>query len=130
MLENLEGDGKFMRSERIVTLVVVGFLLASPVWGEPANWAIWVPTHASYTHSEFGSFGTFHGDYDLAGIDHISWFKCWWGHLCTEDRTAFQFYEIRGDYYDCEGNLLETDRVYYARKWVVLRETGTVFSPR
>jgi len=43
----------------------------------------------------------------------------------TEDRSAFECYDIIGDYYDCDGNLVEQNAVYESR--CVVRETGTVF---
>ena len=101
----------------------------TPALGAPGDWAIWVPTHAHYTHSSGGSFGTMWGfPYDQSGIIHIDWYGCWFGHLCTDDQSAFKHYEIRGDYYDCEGNLLERDATYYNLARVVVRGTGTVFS--
>ena len=117
-----------MRPGKTAVVLVVGFLFASSVWGAPANWAVWVPTSARYTHSAGGSFGDFWGGpYNTAGIDHWYWYYCWYGHLCT-DQPAFKHYEIRGDYYDCEGNLLEKDAVYWGQTWTVVGGTGTVFN--
>ncbi len=116
-----------MRWGRIAIILIVGLCFAKSVLGAPANWAVWVPTHGEYTHSAGGSFGDFGGGpYDTTGIDHWSWYYCWYGHLCT-DQPAFDHYRILGDYYDCEGNLLEKDALYWAQTWTVVGGTGTIF---
>ncbi len=120
-----------MRRGNLISILLLEILLASPAWGAPENWAIWVPTHAEYAGSTIGKFGDFYlcsDGYDLTGIDHIGWYCCWWGFLCTDDYSAFKRYQIRGDYYDCEGNLLEENALYWETTWFIVRGTGTVFS--
>ncbi len=123
-------------------LLVLGLIFATSAWGQPSNWAVRVPTRAQYTGS--GSAG-FYSDYvnhhfwcsywDLTGINHYPWSCCCAGdpgHLYpgtspySPPWSVFDFYDIRGDYYDCNGNLLESD-ARIGGGWAVVKGTGTIF---
>src|SRR4030042_6655992 len=117
-----------MRFKRMIIVLCFGLIFATPAWGQPSNWAVFVPTREQYIQSGSDSFGNFWGwPYDLTGVNHIQWFGCWFGHACTWDTTAFNYYNVLGDYYDCNGNLLQADAIF-SGGWAVIRGTGTVLS--
>ena len=118
-----------MRLSKIIAFLLLGLLFASPGWANHDNWAIFVPTTEQYTGSSGNdSFGDYWGwAYDLTGVDHIQWFSCWLGFACTYDSSAFNYYDVLGDYYDCDGNLLESGAVF-SGGWGLIRDTGTVLS--
>jgi RHS repeat-associated protein len=125
-----------MRGKKIILPLLLWLTVASTAWGAPGNWAIFVPTHAVL---EQGSIdGSFYSDakhnggtcdsWDLSGIDHFSW-ECHTqgnpGYLDCSTRNCFDIYSIVGDYYACDGSLVQTDAKWDDRK--VVRETGSVF---
>jgi RHS repeat-associated protein len=117
-----------MGFKKIVMFLVLGLIFATSAWAQPSNWAVFVPTREQYNRSGYDSFGNFWGwPYDLTGVNHIEWFGCWFGHACTNDATAFNYYDILGDYYDCNGNLLQADAIF-SGGWAIIRGTGTVLT--
>jgi len=114
-------------------------MFAASAWGyPPGNWAVFVPTHAQFTGPTYAEF---YSDWDhyhpncrqwnLSGINHFSWVCCCagnGGHLrpAYPPYDYFDCYEIGGDYYDCNGDLLQSDVAYDSG--CVVRGTGTVFS--
>lgn len=64
-----------MRFKKVIMVLVLGLIFASSAWGQPANWAVFVPTREQYVGSSADSIGNFWGGpYDLSGVDHIGWF--------------------------------------------------------
>jgi RHS repeat-associated protein len=116
-----------MRTRLTIGFLILALIFTSSAWGIPDNWAVFVPKGARYLGSSSDSLGNFWGaPYDLTGIDHIEWFGCWFGHLCTWDTSAFEIYNLEGDYYDCQGNLLEANAPI--SQWRLVRGTGTIFT--
>ncbi len=127
-----------MRFKRILLVLCFGLLFATSAWGQPANWAVFVPTHAQYTGSGSADFYSYYVNYNFwcslwnkAGIDHFTWTCCCAGNPGYLDPAIspynyFDFYQIRGDYYDCNGNLLQSDAAV-SSGWGVVKGTGTVF---
>jgi hypothetical protein len=105
----------------MIIVLCFGLFLATSAWGQPSNWAVKVPTRAQYTGSGGASF---YSDYvndhfwcsywDLTGINHFVWECCCGGdpgHLepHVPPYQYFDFYDILGEYYDCNGNLIESN---------------------
>ena len=127
-----------MKFRLILLSLVLSLIISSPVWGQPPGWALFVPTGAQYTGSGGASFYSYYVNHNffcslwnLTGIDGFVWECCCGGdpgHL--EPHVApyqyFDFYQIHGDYYDCDGNLLEGDAAT-SGGWGVVKGTGDVF---
>lgn len=120
--------------------MVLSYLLifTASAWGQPSNWAIFIPTHAQYTGSGSADFYSYYVNHnffcslwDKSGIDHLPWTCCCAGQPGFLDPAApythFNFYQIRGDYYDCNGNLLQSDATR-SSGWGVVKGTGGVFN--
>ena len=128
-----------MRVKKITIVLLLGLTFAATAWGQPSNWAIFVPIHAQYTGSGGAGFYSYYVNqhfwcslWNKAGIDHFTWICCCAGNPgyldpATSPYTYFDFYQIRGDYYDCNGNLLQSDAAI-SSGWGVVQGTGTVFS--
>jgi len=107
-----------MRGKKIILSLVLWLTLASTAWG--AEWAIFVPTHATLETGSIG--GSFYSDdkahfgtcnsWDLSGINHFSW-ECHGagnpGYLVCSTDNCFDLYNIMGDYYACDGSLILSD---------------------
>jgi hypothetical protein len=125
-----------VRPRKVVLFLLIGFLCASSAWAIPQEWGVFVPTGARYLSTRGGSIGFDWGwqdcnGYDRTGIDHFTWFGCidlciWCpGYMCTND-PAFDVWQVVGDYYDCDGNLLEAGSPL-GWLWAIIRGTGTIF---
>lgn len=125
-----------MRFLKIIICLVLVFNFSSSAWAVPPNWGVFVPTGIQYLGSRAGAIGKEWGcsdcnGYDRTGINHFYWYCCGAclycpGYLCT-DELAFDKYQAIGDYYDCEGNLLEQGSAW-GPIWLIIRGTGTIFS--
>ena len=128
-----------MRFRKVIMVLVLGMLFATSAWAQPSNWAVRVPTHAQYTGSGSADFYSYYVNHNFscslwnkAGIDHFTWTCCCGGNPGFLDPaispyTYFDFYDIRGDYYDCDGNLLASN-LPISSGWGVVQGTGTVLS--
>lgn len=127
-----------MQFKKVIMVSALGLLFATSAWGQPADWAVWVPTHAQYIQSGSGP-DAFYSDYvndhffgslwNLTGINQVSWGCCCAGdpgHLMTCDSTAIEQDSLVGDYYDCNGNLLQSNAARFGA-WVV-RDTGPILT--
>ena len=111
-------------------------LLSSPAWAVPQKWGLFVPTGVQYLGSRDAAMGIDWGwgdcnGYDRSGINHINWSQCidlcMWcpGYMCSGG-SAFDIYQAIGDFYDCDGNLLEQDSAW-GYPYAILKGTGTIF---
>jgi RHS repeat-associated protein len=124
-----------MPFKKTFLFLLPGLFLATSVMAVPANWGLFVPTGAQYLGSRSGAIGkewgcSDCGGYDRTAIDHFKWYCCGAcaycpGYLCAND-SAFDVYQLIGDYYDCEGNLLESGAPRGFRL-AIIRGTGTIF---
>ena len=124
-----------MSVKKTILFFLLGLIFSTSASAVPQNWGVFVPTGAQYLGSRAGAFGkewgcSDCGGYDRTAIDHFSWYCCGAcsycpGYLCTND-GAFDFYQVIGNYYDCEGNLLESDAPRGFRL-AIIRGTGTIF---
>jgi RHS repeat-associated protein len=122
--------------KKTILFLFIGLVFAASAWAVPPNWGVFVPTGAQYISSRGGAIGkdwgcSDCGGYDRTAIDHFKWYCCGAcvycpGYLCT-DEAAFDLYQVIGNYYDCEGNLLEKGAAGWGR-WLIIRGTGTIFS--
>jgi RHS repeat-associated protein len=125
-----------MRFKRTVLVLLLGLTFSSSTWAAPPKWGVFVPTGAQYLGSRAGAIGKEWGcsdcnGYDRTGINQFEWYCCGAcaycpGYLCT-DESAFDKYQAIGDYYDCEGNILEQGAPW-GPIWLIIRGTGTIFS--
>ena len=129
-----------MRFKKIIMVLLLGLTFCSTAWAQPQGWGVFVPTGAQYLGSRAGAIGKDWGcsdcpyipyGYDMTGIGQFHWYCCGAciycpGYLCT-DEAAFALYQPIGNYYDCEGNLLEQGA---ARGFIraIIRGTGTIFN--
>ena len=128
-----------MRFKRMIIILCFGLFFATSVRGQPSNWAVFVPTGATFTGSGSADFYSYYVNYgfwcslwDKSGIDHLPWTCCCAGNPGYLDPAGppydhFNFYQIRGHYYDCNGNLLQSNAPI-SGNWGVVKRTGTVFS--
>jgi len=122
---------KFCKTILPLCLVLI---LATSAWAAPQGWGVFVTTGAEYLYTRAGAIGIEHGcwdcnGYDRSGINQFNWYCCGAclycpGFLCT-DESAFDAYQQIGDFYDCEGNLLEAGSPW--DMWLIIRGTGTIF---
>ena len=128
-----------MRFKRVLLVICFGLLFATSAWTQPANWAVFVPTGAHYNGSgsaDFYSYYVNHGFFcslwDKSGIDHLVWTCCCAGNPgyldpATPPYAYFDSYSISGNYYDCDGNLLQSNAVS-GGSYMIVQGTGSGLS--
>jgi len=121
-----------MRFKKIIMVLVLGLLFATSAWAQPSNWAVLVPTHAHYNGTAQADFYSssifFCSSWDRTGINQCTnWFCSGIGYL--DSTTCFDSYTLVGDYYDCNGTLLQSDaQIGSPGYYNVVQGTGDIFS--
>jgi hypothetical protein len=119
-----------MRFKKVIMVLVLGLIFATSAWAQPSNWAVFVPTHAQSNGSGGADFYSYYVNnhffcslWDKSGIDHFNWTCCCAGNPGYLDPVDppyayFDSYTLAGDYYDCDGQLLQSDAARGAPFWV------------
>lgn len=120
-------------------VLVLGLVFATSAWAQPSNWAVAVPTHAQCTGSGSADFYSYYVNNHFfcslwikSGIDQFNWACCCAGNPGFLDPadppyTYFNSYAIAGDYYDCDGNLLQSNAVLAGGPYMVVSGTGSIY---
>jgi hypothetical protein len=123
--------------KRILFGFYFGLLFVGSAWAQPSNWAVWVPAGAQSNGSGSADFYSYYVNnhffcslWDKSGIDHFHWTCCCAGNPGFLDPADppyayFDSYSIAGNYYDCDGQLLQSGAVGF---YMIVSGTGNPLS--